>query len=612
MTHRVETIADAEVRECLAARRSFALIAGAGSGKTTSLIDALEYVRAKEGTTLRRNGQRVACITYTKRAVKVIKVRLDFDDLYLVSTLHSFAWGELSGFHHDIRESLRVDRIPSLIAKARERDNGGGSKQARRAREQVADLEAQLVELDQVAAFIYDDSPYSNYRDGRLSHDDVIQIASHLLAENPTFRRLVGFRFPYIFVDEAQDTFGGIVTGLNLTCAGVGLPLAGYFGDPWQQIYDGRAGTFVPPPGGKTITKTENFRCAESVIRLLNVFRDDVKQYAAGENKNHEGSVVFRLIQSEKPSLPRNRYSDDQIVGALARMDQAVTEWGWQGRNDVIRLFLVRQMIARRLGFSAINQLFTGEFASGRAQDDYEAGEHFLLKPFISAIWPLTEAHKLQDGRLMIEVLRRESPAFAIDGPNSDRTLREMIDRSVVELANLQKLWLTGTVRDILNYCRSHDLVRMSEKLAEHLERQPRAEEYDEELHEADKGDWLCDAFFSMKADEIPSYCNFILENTPFSTQHGVKGEEYPNVLVVFDDVEAAWNNYSFTKLLTPRTAGAPTDGQRDRCRKLAYVCFSRAMEQLRVLLFTPNPDAARQELIDGGLLQAEQIQVVR
>ena len=136
MSQRVTTKADEEVRECLAAKRSFALVAGAGSGKTTSLIDALEYVRAKEGATLRRNGQRVACITYTKRAVGVIKARLGFDDLYLVSTIHSFVWGELGRFQYDIRESLRVDRVPLLIAKARERDNGGSSRQARRAREQ--------------------------------------------------------------------------------------------------------------------------------------------------------------------------------------------------------------------------------------------------------------------------------------------------------------------------------------------------------------------------------------------------------------------------------------------------------------------------------------------
>lgn len=612
MTHRVTTKADAAVVQCLADKRSFALIAGAGSGKTTSLIDALERIRTTAGATLRRNGQRVACITYTKRAVEVITARLGFDALYLVTTLHSFVWGELGRFHNDIRESLRVDRIPSLIAKAKEKDNGGNSREARRARQQAADLQAQLADLDQVPTFVYDDSAFSDYRNGRLSHDDVIQLGSHLLAENATFRRLVGFHFPYVFVDEAQDTFAGIVAGLNLICAGPGLPLVGYFGDPWQQIYDGRAGMFAPPQDGITITKTENFRCSQSVVRLLNAFRSDVKQYAAGENKDREGSVEFRLVQSEVPSLPRKRYDDDQIVRALARLDQATAEWGWQGRNDVVRLFLVRQMIARRLGFSAIHGLFTSELASRYAQDEYEAGEHFLLKPFISVLCPLIAAHEREDGRQLIDLLRHESPAFAINGPNRNRSLRDMIDDSKTELAGLHELWLTGTIRDILVYCRNHDLVRMPETLSNHLVREPRQEDYNQELHESDKGDWLCDEFFKMKASELPAYRNFVLNNTPFSTQHGVKGEEYSNVLIVFDDVEAAWSNYSFTKLLTPLTAGAPTDGQRDRGRKLAYVCFSRAMEHLRVLLFTPNADAACQELIDSGLLQAEQIQVVR
>jgi DNA helicase-2/ATP-dependent DNA helicase PcrA len=45
MITRVQTAADEAVRECLTAHRSFALIAGAGSGKTTSLVDALSDIR---------------------------------------------------------------------------------------------------------------------------------------------------------------------------------------------------------------------------------------------------------------------------------------------------------------------------------------------------------------------------------------------------------------------------------------------------------------------------------------------------------------------------------------------------------------------------------------
>jgi DNA helicase-2/ATP-dependent DNA helicase PcrA len=389
MIEKVETAADRDVRKCLDAHQSFALIAGAGSGKTSSLVEALARIREREGRQLRQNGQRVACITFTNRAVEVIKTRLGFDDLYLVSTLHSFLWDQIGRFQSDVRDVMRLDRLPKLIAKERDKDNGGTSRDAVDARAKAERYEQDLAVIDTVEHFEYRDARGGNYQKGQLSHDDVIEIAAYLFRENSTFRRITGLRFPYIFVDEAQDTFEGIVTGLNLVCAGEGLPIVGYFGDPWQQIYDTSVGTFAPPANGKTISKTENFRCSESVVRLLNAFRDDVKQYAAGENKGREGSVVFRLVQAEKPGMPRNRYSEEQVTRALAKMDAAFADWGWNGRDDIIRLFLARQMIARRMGFAELNRLFTGTYASTRAEDAFEQGEHFLLKPLKATIYPL-------------------------------------------------------------------------------------------------------------------------------------------------------------------------------------------------------------------------------
>jgi DNA helicase II / ATP-dependent DNA helicase PcrA len=185
-----------------------------------------------------------------------------------------------------------------------------------------------------------------------------------------------------------------------------------------------------------------------------------------------------------------------------------------------------------------------------------------------------------------------------------------MIDRSKEQLQSLSELWMSGTIKDVLTYCLNLNLLAASERLSNQLAREPRREEYNEALHGEDKGDWLSDSFFAMHPGELRAYREFMLQNTAYSTQHGVKGEEYPNVLVVFDDVEAAWNQYSFTKLLTPKTAGQATEGQSERGRKLAYVCFSRARENLRILLFTPKPEAARQELIERLLLGPGQITI--
>ena len=81
-------------------------------------------------------------------------------------------------------------------------------------------------------------------------------------------------------------------------------------------------------------------------------------------------------------------------------------------------------------------------------------------------------------------------------------------------------------------------------------------------------------------------------------------------MVVVFDDSEAAWNTYSFTKTLTPSTSGEGTEGQLERSKKLAYVCFSRAEVNLKVILFTPDPVNAKVELIGAGLFSEGQVSI--
>ncbi|MDO8272429.1 MAG: UvrD-helicase domain-containing protein [Gammaproteobacteria bacterium] len=613
MTNLIPTDADREVTRCLAENLCFSMVAGAGSGKTTSLIQALEHIRSEFGKNLRRDGQRVACITYTNRAVQVISGRLNHDDLFVVSTMHSFLWNEIKRFAIDIKAMLREHRIPAQIDKAREKDNGRDTKDARAARETITRLEEELALIEDVSVFTYSDAPFSDYRNGGLSHDDIIEIAGCFFQERPMFRKGLGFRYPYIFVDEAQDTSSIIISGLNLACSEQGLPIVGYFGDPWQQIYDKSVGEFAPPPPprGVQITKTENFRCSVSVIALLNAFRDDVQQYPAGKNADVPGSVFITLVQAENPQGQRKRYTEEQIGRSLERLDIVLEGYGWRDREDIIKLFLVRRMIARRLGFSALHQLFTGQFASTKAQEGYEKGEHFLLAPIIKIIWPLVEASIASNSRAAIDILRRSSPSFDVYGDNSEVPLIEMIRQSSARISELSQIWERGTLRDVFAYCRGHKLFTFSDRLKTHLDRAPRNEVYDEEIFSDCKSDWLCDNFFNMGTSELQAYCKFISENSIYSTQHGVKGEEYPNVLMVIDDIEAAWTDYSFTKLLAPQTFGAPTEGQLSKTEKIAYVCFSRAEENLRIVFFTLNPESMKREIVQRGFFSEEQVEIL-
>jgi len=609
-TRLVETAADAEIRECLDSEKSFSVVAGAGSGKTTSLITALEHIRQNNGAMLRREDRRIACITYTNRAVEVISSRLGWDDLFCVSTLHGFLWNEVKRFTPNIRSALQKTIIPAYIAKKQADDNGGNSKKAISARERVEFLSEELEKLNDVNSFTYNDNNFSTYSEGKLGHDDIIAVSALMISENKLLRRIIGQKYPYIFIDEAQDTFSNVVNAINKICENNGLPVVGYFGDPMQKIYEKRAGDFSGPEGSSFITKEENFRCSPQVITLLNAFRQDIQQFAAGKNSDVQGSVEVMLIQAEVPEAPRKKYSEEQLVRASGRFEEVMEHWGWNGREDVKKLFLVRQMIARRLGFPEFQKLFTGEYVSTKAQDDYDAGKHVLLKPFVRSIWPLIKSYRDGDMRKVIDILRTSSPAFDPEGANAGRSLRDMKEMAMDMASRLSEQWETLTLREMLNFCRDADVCSIPDRVLEDLARPPMAETYNKELHSRDKGLWLADAFFQMPTSEIESFTDFINDNTPYSTQHGVKGEEYKNVAVVFDDIEAAWHSYSFTKTLTPNTSGDATEGQLDRSRKLAYVCFSRAKVNLRIMLFTPDPGAAKNELILNDLFDDEQITI--
>ncbi|CAM5239811.1 hypothetical protein SALBM311S_12394 [Streptomyces alboniger] len=72
----------------LEARRSFLVEAGAGAGKTTTLVRALQHLLTHHRADLEAHGRRIACITYTNVAKKKIVERIAADPLVDVDTIH--------------------------------------------------------------------------------------------------------------------------------------------------------------------------------------------------------------------------------------------------------------------------------------------------------------------------------------------------------------------------------------------------------------------------------------------------------------------------------------------------------------------------------------------
>jgi len=99
----VDAEADTTILECmnLEKPRSFFLYAGAGSGKTRSLVEAIRLVCLQQGRRLSLSGKKIGVITYTNAACNEIKLRLEFDPRVEVSTIHAFAWSLIAGYDAD-------------------------------------------------------------------------------------------------------------------------------------------------------------------------------------------------------------------------------------------------------------------------------------------------------------------------------------------------------------------------------------------------------------------------------------------------------------------------------------------------------------------------------
>jgi DNA helicase-2/ATP-dependent DNA helicase PcrA len=94
------------VIDTIKAGRSFILEAGAGSGKTWTLIEVLKFILMEYGASLLKSSQHIACITYTNVAANEIHERIENDPLVFVSTIHEFLWSVIEKYQSELRIEL--------------------------------------------------------------------------------------------------------------------------------------------------------------------------------------------------------------------------------------------------------------------------------------------------------------------------------------------------------------------------------------------------------------------------------------------------------------------------------------------------------------------------
>jgi DNA helicase-2/ATP-dependent DNA helicase PcrA len=640
-----DTAADIELRGYLDAdvRSCFVMMAGAGSGKTTSLVKALDHIGKKHGAELRRRGQRVACITYTNIAVEEIRGDVGDQVLFYVSTIHSFLWEIVKPFQRDIALWVK-ERIEEKLLKLHGEVAKFGPRVKQKKKDDTARsigrLDFQLSRISGVKLFKYGsdrDDKYGgghDYSKGILGHDDIVNMVPQLIKSRPLLREIIAQRFPFVFVDESQDTLPDVVDAFRgIAQYVVGRFCLGFFGDPMQKIYLAGAGDIALDVGWRRITKSENFRCPSTVLSVINKIRSEVDelQQICGRSEVIDGRVRAVPGTVQLFVLPANNERSKNLdrVRDLIAHKHSDPEWTNDAPESGVRILVIaHRMAAARLGFGDLYAAFY-DSAPESFKNGFREGAVWALKPFLDVLLPICKA--VDNGRQfeLMALLRTYCPQLskdALEHVDDVASLLRVLKSNTSELATLMSDSTSATLYDVLRFVSRTRLIALDERFEDYVR---------EDLGEApgpggfsspeldgegdDKEDLEATAIgrgLACSAKQIRRYSDYVNDLSLYSTQQGVKGAEFERVVVVLDDEEAKYGLFSYDKLLGLKASSKVDDENKvqgketvfDRTRRLFYVCCSRATKDLAVVLYSEDVAKAAEQLKKSAMFLAEDV----
>lgn len=532
---------------CIDERKSFLVEAGAGAGKTYSLVSALKHLIETQGLRLTRRNQRVACITYTNVATDEIRARTDRHPTIQADTIHSFCWSAIRPFQSTLRKHLPT--LPNWQERLAEA-GGLGSRAV------DYNLGYPTVEEQQVL----------------LHHNDVLGFTVALL-EEPKFRRLLTDRFPVLLIDEYQDTDDAFARAVlkHFVATGTG-PLVGFFGDHWQKIYGTGCGR-IEHPNLEVIGKEANFRSVSAIVNVLNKMRPELPQ--AVTTPEAVGSAVVyhtNAWRGQRETGGHSRGDLPPIVSHeyLGQVKAALAKDGWDFSPQRTKiLMLTHRVLASEQGYRELADVFP-------RNESYIQKEDAHIAFFVDVVEPVCRSY--ESGRIgaMFELLGDGRPTV------TSRADKQQWKKDIERLMELRG---SGTISNVMDHLRTSKL-RLPNAVQRREERLARPED-DRQREAAERWKLLS----AIPYQQVVALAQFLEGHTPFDTKHGVKGAEFENVLVV---AGRGWNLYDFNQMLEFMGGKIPPDklASFERNRNLFYVACSRPKQRLAVL-FTQQLSAA-------------------
>lgn len=648
------------IKQCIEDKKCFVLQGGAGSGKTETLKNVLEYISENYPN------KKIACITHTNLAVDEIKSRVG--DKYTISTIHSFLNSIIKDYKKNIFQCIfelfKVEKI-----ERNELDFYGGDEKEQKKQEHEkykkvyekyakklftvtrdridkpegkkiyddnpvtynTNLNTRIEELNEIIKsqieakdynkIQYNETRFDSYTDLTFGHDGLLEIAYQLFNSFPKIGKILQDKFDYIFIDEYQDTNEKIIKIFLEHLPQSDTTVIGLFGDAMQSIYKDGIGDveqYIDNDILEEIIKEDNYRCSVQVVEFINNIRiDDLNQEVQLKHNEsldeRQGNVNFYYSIVE--NKPHARSSDEDKEQYLAILNRLIEQAKTNQLNSKL-LMLTNKSISLEADFQNLYETF-----SQRYQEPKEYIDEVLIKLQLIDLVELCQSYEKGNFNFILSELKKVG--YPIRSIADKQKLKEDIE---------YLLNFVGGAIEAVNYAFENNLIKKSESFDAYISRKDVflssldndvyrtfkenyisgqntytrmtnagteiEEEQFNELEKELKKERLFEGLFSpiVTFKEVINYCNYTSEKVEYITMHKTKGSGIENVIVVLD--EYFWNEYDFSKIFDTTI----NDAKKIASQKLFYVACSRTKKNLIcVKLITQNEESLIQSFFQNA-----------
>lgn len=522
---------DSQIIEILQQGKSFLVEAGAGSGKTYSLNKVIEWIQENKWNEYNRKMQKVVCITFTNAAVEVISSRISSNSFILPSTIHTFAWNAIKKYQTSLLNIIKND-------------------------EKLQPSEGDFYEVKEIRYTL--GHRYQENGVHYLFHDDVIFLFATML-DNSKFRHIFSNEYPLILVDEYQDSLKPIIDRfINHFIAINKGPQFGFFGDAWQTIYqNNNACGLIEHENLEVIKKGSNFRSAPRIVEVLNLIRPDLPQQSAIDEFIGEIMVITN-DDYNGPRRTDGQFKDDLPPTELKMRLDNITKYikgKYLINEETLKILMItHKVLATQQGYERLLEIL---------DDGLRDKQDIFLLFFMNIVEPIFEALETSNMNLLFETLGiKRYPIVKKSEKEKWKELRE----------NLAECRAKKSI-DVLKVIIKSQLIPVPPNIEGYLELYTTASD-------VNYSGVTIKEFLDINYSQFLAAISFLYPKTEYSTEHGVKGEEYDNVVFV---IGKGWSNYQFEKYAPMIINGYPPEKETAfiRNRNLFYVCCSRPKKRL-------------------------------